>query len=126
VFRLKLTLNRRHRPANKLADVELHFDAHDVICRNCEGKGQAEDGSPCDGCNGNGAYPSPFAGLRIIGFAIWRKPNGERVVTFPGAKDPSGRGALLRPIADASATRELTEMILGMLADVERQIAEGQ
>src|SRR5687767_3884548 len=89
--RMNLTVriipNDRNNPPGKLADAELHFD---------------------DG---------PFAGLKLIGFAVWERRIGAgRNVTFP-ARQYSVNGerrsfALLRPIADASGQDRIRELIL--------------
>jgi hypothetical protein len=54
MFTIKITPNEKGNPPRKLADAEVHFS---------------------DG---------PFAGLKLIGFAIWeRRTGGGRNVTFP-------------------------------------------
>lgn len=80
-------------PTGKLADAELHFD-----------------GLTFDG-------PENLSGLKLIGFGVWTRKNGELNVTFP-ARQYSVRGerrsyAILRPIADAMAMDALREKILG-------------
>lgn len=88
-------------PAGKLADCELHFSA------------------------------GPFAGLKLVGFAVWARRDGGRTVTFP-ARQYSVNGerrsfALLRPIADASAQEMLRDLIFDAYraheAEVERLYA---
>src|SRR6266852_8713204 len=91
---IKITPNDKGNPPGKLADAELHFN---------------------DG---------PFAGLKLIGFAIWerRGANG-RNVTFP-ARQYSVNGerrsfALLRPIVDTTAQQAVRERILDAYAEYE-------
>ena len=78
--------NDKGSPAGKLADAELHLS------------------------------DPPFAGLKLIGFAVWERKNGGRNVTFP-ARTYSVNGerrsfALLRPIVDATAQEALRDTIL--------------
>ena len=83
---VKITPNdhRVNTPAGKLADAELHFS---------EG---------------------PLEGLKLTGFSIWERRNGNgRNVTFP-ARSYSVNGerrtfALLRPIGDSTAQAKLRE-----------------
>ena len=76
---IKITPNDKGNPAGKVAEAEVHFT---------------------DG---------PLAGLKLIGFSVWERRGGAgRNVTFP-ARSYSVNGerrsfALLRPVADASAT----------------------
>jgi hypothetical protein len=75
---VKFFANDKGNPPERLADVEIHF---------------------VDGV---------FAGLELIGFALWERKNGGRNVTFP-ARQYSVNGerrsfALLRPIVDALRT----------------------
>ena len=83
---VKITPNDKGNPPGKLADVELHFT---------------------DGV---------FAGLKLIGFALWERKGGGRSVTFP-ARQYSVNGerrsfALLRPIVDATAQDRVRDLIL--------------
>ena len=84
---VKILRNERQRPADKLADAELHFS-----------------GEPLDG-------------LKLIGFAVWEKKNGGgRNVTFP-ARSYSVNGerrsfSLLRPIVDSTSQNRIRELIL--------------
>jgi hypothetical protein len=83
---VKISPNDKGNPPGKLADVEIHF--------------------------GDGV----FAGLKLIGFALWERKHGGRNVTFP-ARQYSVNGerrsfALLRPIVDASAQDRVRELIL--------------
>lgn len=87
-----------NNPSGKLADAALHFD---------------------DG---------PFAGLKLVGFAIWERRTGGRNVTFP-ARQYSVNGerrsfALLRPIADASNQDRVRDVILDAYAQFEQSLAE--
>ena len=91
---VKIVPNDKGSPPGKLADAELHF---------------------ADG---------PFAGLKLIGFAIWERRSGTgRNVTFP-ARQYSVNGerrsfALLRPIADATAQERVRDLILDAYAEFE-------
>jgi len=81
-----ITPNDKGNPPGKLADVELHFT---------------------DGV---------FAGLKLIGFALWERKGGGRSVTFP-ARQYSVNGerrsfALLRPTVDATAQDRVRDLIL--------------
>jgi hypothetical protein len=95
---IKITPNDKGSPAGKLADAELHFDAGDL------------------------------AGLRLVGFAVWERRNGNgRNVTVP-ARAYSVNGerrsfALLRPIADANGQDHLRDLILQAFAEFESQMA---
>src|SRR6202171_3337880 len=91
---VKITPNDRGNPAGKLADAELHFGGE-----------------------------SPLAGLKLIGFAIWERKNGDRTVTFPArayAVNGERRSfALLRPIVDANAQNLVRDLILLAYAEQE-------
>ena len=95
---VKISRNDRGNPPGKLADAELHFT---------EGI---------------------LDGLKLIGFAVWEKRNGNgRNVTFP-ARQYSVNGerrsfALLRPIVDAGAQERVRELILQAYQDHEEQAA---
>jgi hypothetical protein len=57
-----------------------------------------------------------WAGLKLIGFAVWERRDGARTVTFP-ARQYSVNGerrsfALLRPQADIAAQDTVRELIL--------------
>jgi hypothetical protein len=95
VIVVKITTNDKNSPAGKLADAEVHFT---------EGV---------------------FAGLKLIGFAVWeRRTGGGRNVTFP-ARQYSVNGerrtfALLRPVAgDIAAQDRIRELILQAYAEHE-------
>jgi hypothetical protein len=91
---VKIIPNDKGNPAGKLADVEIHF---------------------VDGV---------FAGLKLIGFAIWERRTGAgRNVTFP-ARQYSVNGerrsfALLRPVADTNAQDAVRDLILAAYAEHE-------
>ncbi len=96
---IKITPNDKGNPPGKLADAEIHFN---------------------DG---------PFAGLKLIGFAIWerRGGGGGRNVTFP-ARQYSVNGerrsfALLRPIVDTTAQNTVRDLILEAFQDYEERAA---
>ena len=84
---VKITPNDGGNPPGKLADAELHFA-----------------GGPLDG-------------MRLIGFAIWkRKGGGGRNVTFP-ARQYSVNGerrsyALLRPSVNPTAQNAIRDLML--------------
>ena len=66
-----------------------------------------------------------FAGLKLIGFAIWeRRTSAGRNVTFP-ARQYSVNGerrsfALLRPLADTNAQDSVRDLILAAYAEYEQ------
>jgi hypothetical protein len=92
---VKITPNDKGNPPGKLADAEIHF--------------------------GDGV----FAGLKLIGFAIWERRTGAgRNVTFP-ARQYSVNGerrsfALLRPVADTNAQDSVRDLILAAYAEYEQ------
>ena len=92
---VKITPNDKGNPPGKLADAEIHF---------------------VDGV---------FAGLKLIGFAIWERRTGAgRNVTFP-ARQYSVNGerrsfALLRPVADTNAQDTVRDLILSAYAEYEQ------
>ena len=94
---VKFAQNDRGNPPGKLADAELHFS-----------EGALE-------------------GLKLIGFGIWERKNGNgRNVTFP-ARQYSVNGerrsfALLRPVVDAAAQDRVREFILQAYAEYEEQL----
>ena len=90
---VKFFLNDKGSPAGKLADVEVLF---------------------ADGV---------FAGLKLVGFALWERKGGGRSVTFP-ARSYSVNGerrsfALLRPVVDATAQDRVRDVILAAYAEQE-------
>jgi hypothetical protein len=95
---VKVSRNDKGNPPGKLADVELHF---------AEGA---------------------LDGLKLIGFAIWERRNGNgRNVTFP-ARQYSVNGerrsfALLRPLADGGAQDKLRDLILQAYEEHEERVA---
>ncbi len=83
---VKFFVNDKGSPAGKVADVEIIF---------------------ADGV---------FAGLKLVGFALWERKGGARIVTFP-ARSYSVNGerrsfALLRPVIDATAQERVRDLIL--------------
>ena len=84
---IKIVRSDKNTPAGKLADAELHF---------------------IDG---------PLVGLKLLGFEIWERRNGDgRNVTFP-ARNYSVNGTtrsfvLLRTIGDEGAQDKLRDHIL--------------
>jgi hypothetical protein len=81
-------------PASKLADAEVQFTS------------------------------GPLAGLKLVGFSIWkRRDGGGRNVTFP-ARQYAVNGerrsfALLRPVADSTAQNTIRDLILQAYDDFE-------
>ena len=72
----------------------------------------------------------PLEGLKLIGFAIWQRGNGDRYVTFP-ARQYSVSGerrtfALLRPTMASYAQERLREVILGAYEMHTEQLAEAE
>jgi hypothetical protein len=95
---VKIVANDKSAPPGKLADAELIFT---------EGT---------------------LAGLRLVGFAVWERRNGDgRNVTFPARTYSHGAErrsyALLRPASDATAQNRLRETILQAYADFEAAAA---
>src|SRR3954451_5302866 len=94
---VKIVPNDKGNPPGKLAEAELHFPDAD----------------------------SPFAGLKLIGFAIWeRRAGAGRNVTFP-ARQYSVNGerrtfALLRPISDVASTERIRDLILAAYEESEQ------
>jgi hypothetical protein len=92
---VKIIPNDKGNPPGKLADAEIYF---------------------VDGV---------FAGLKLIGFAIWERRTGaDRNVTFP-ARQYSMNGArrsfaLLRPFADQNAQDSVRDMVLAAYAEYEQ------
>jgi hypothetical protein len=95
---VKISRNDKGNPPGKLADAELHFS--------------------------EGALD----GLKLIGFSIWERRNGNgRNVTFP-ARQYSVNGerrsfALLRPLVDGDAQNRLRDLILQAYEEHEEQAA---
>lgn len=96
---VKIIINETGNPPGKLADAELCFSA-----------------SPDDTATESARSFAALDGLKLIGFAIWERRTGGRVVTFP-ARTYSVNGerhsfALLRPNTDPTAHDRLREFIL--------------
>ena len=96
---VKIAPNDKGNPPGKLADAELHF---------------------IDG---------ELDSLKLIGFGIWERRNGDgRNVTFP-ARQYSVNGerrsfSLLRPIADTSAQERIRDLVLEAYAEYEETATE--
>ena len=96
---VKIVPNEKQQPAGKLADAELHFS---------------------DGV---------LEGLKLIGFAVWERREGNgRNVTFP-ARQYSVNGerrsfALLRPVADTAAQGRVRDLVLQAYAEHEEQMRD--
>ena len=91
---VKILRTDRPTPAGKLADAEIHFAGGELD------------------------------GLKLIGFAVWRRRDGNgRSVTFP-ARPFTVHGerrnfALLRAIDDPNAQNRIRELVLQAYADNE-------
>jgi hypothetical protein len=98
IMTVKITPNDKGNPPGKLADAEIHF----------------EDGY--------------LAGLKLVGFAVWERRNGNgRNVTFP-ARQYAVNGerrsfALLRPVVDSTAQDRVRDLILQAYREHEEQAA---
>ncbi|MFN7978991.1 MAG: hypothetical protein U0P30_12695 [Vicinamibacterales bacterium] len=98
---VKITPNDKGSPVGKLADAELHFT---------EG---------------------PLAGLKLLGFAVWERRNGDgRNVTFP-SRQYSVNGerrsfALLRPLTEAKSQDHVRDVILSAYAKFEAEATEAR
>ena len=96
---VKITLNDKNNPPGKVADAELHFS---------EGV---------------------LAGLKLLGFAVWERRNGEgHNVTFP-ARQYSVNGerrsfALLRSLDDTAASDRVRDVILQAYAEHQKAADE--
>jgi hypothetical protein len=84
---IKILPNDKGNPPGKLADAELHFTG------------------------------GPLEGLKLIGFSVWERKNGNgRNVTFP-ARQYSVNGehrsfSLLRPVLDTTAQNRVRDLVL--------------
>ena len=93
-----MPIDNKNTPTGKLADAEVHFT--------------------------EGA----FVGLRLLGFAVWERKNGNgRSVTFP-SRTYSVNGerrsfALLRPVTDATSQVRIRDLVLQAYAEFEAQAA---
>lgn len=90
---VKILRNERNTPSGKLANAELHFSGGE------------------------------FDGLKLIGFAVWSRPDGTRHVTFPTRQftvDGERRSfSLLRAVENPSAQERLRDFVMqAYLADV--------
>jgi hypothetical protein len=95
---VKIVPNDKGTPPGKLADAELHF----------------QDG--------------PLEGLKLIGFGVWERKNGQgRNVTFPARSFAVGGErrsfALLRPITDSTAQNRIRDVVLKAYAEFEEESA---
>jgi hypothetical protein len=99
---IKIIPNKKGNPPEKLADVELHFEAAEGVLEH----------------------------LKLIGFAIWERRAGRgRNVTFP-ARQYSVNGerrsfALLRPMVDTTAQDRIRDLILQAYAKQETEVSKG-
>jgi hypothetical protein len=96
---IKITPNGKSNPPGKLAEAELHFS---------------------DG---------PLEGLKLVGFAIWERRDGNgRNVTFPARSFVANGGdrrsfSLLRPITDVTSQNKIRELILDAYAEFAERAA---
>ena len=96
---IKILRNERNTPPGKLADAELHFSGGELD------------------------------GLKLIGFAVWRRRDGVgQNVTFP-ARQFTVHGekrsfALLRAIGDPSVQDRVRELVLQAYAASEEELKE--
>jgi hypothetical protein len=84
---IKILRNEHGRPADKLADAEIHFVGGELN------------------------------GLKLVGFAVWRRREGSgRSVTFPARQfvvhGDRRNFALLRGISDPAAQNQVRELLL--------------
>jgi hypothetical protein len=96
---VKILRNEHGKPADKLADVEIHFVS-----------GELE-------------------GLKLVGFAIWRRREGPGLsVTFPARQfivhGDRRNFALLRGISDPAAQNRVRELVLRAYTEHEHHVAE--
>ena len=96
---VKITANDKGTPPGQLAEAEVHF----------------EDGY--------------FQGLKLVGFAVWERRNGNgRNVTFPARQYSVGGErrsfALLRAISSATAQDRVRDLILAAFKEHEEQESE--
>lgn len=94
---IKFVPNDKGNPAGKLADAEMLFS-----------------GGPLDG-------------LKLVGFAIWERKGGGRLVTFPARQYSVGGErrsfSLLRPIVDCVGQDRLRDEMLAAYKEFESQMA---
>jgi hypothetical protein len=97
---VKIIRNGTHAPAGKLADAEIHFTG------------------------------GALNGLKLVGFAVWARRDGEgQNVTFPARVYNVGgaqhRYALLRPVDDPSAHEGLRHLVLQAYRADDQQSVRG-
>ena len=96
---VKILRNTETNPRNKVADAELHFEGGELD------------------------------GLKLIGFAIWKRRDGNGLsVTFP-ARQFTFHGerrdfALLRAIDDPNAQNRIRRLVLDAYSEHERQAVD--
>ena len=99
-MRVHIIANQGTNPPGKLADAELHFT-----------DGACEDWGP-------------LTGLKLVGFAVWARRDGVRMVTFPSrsyAVNGERRSfVLLRP-TEANSQDRLRDVILEAYAEHEAE-----
>src|SRR5712692_11191119 len=91
---VKILRNEQNQPSGKLADAELHFSGGELD------------------------------GLKLIGFAVWSRQDGKRLVTFPARQftvDGERRSfSLLRAVENPSAQERLRDFVMrAYLAEVQ-------
>jgi xanthine dehydrogenase molybdopterin-binding subunit B len=94
---VKILRNERNTASGKLADAELHFSGGELD------------------------------GLKLIGFSVWSRQDGKRLVTFPARQftvDGERRSfSLLRAVENPAAQARLRDFVMqAYLADVQEKI----
>jgi len=123
---IKFDSRDRGNPPGKLADAEVRFggtgDLRDWLSRYM---------NTCHNPNQFGPLMMhlhalrALDGLRLVGFQIWARPDGSRLVTFPLRFDAVNgerrTSATLFPIREECAEDRLRERLLHAYADYERE-----
>lgn len=121
---VKILPNDKGTPPGKLAEAELHFtwpgEPHPAVLAISYSEQQPE----ARAIQAAVQLAMALDGLKLIGFAIWERHNGQRNVTFP-ARQYSVNGerrsfALLRPLTDVGAQNRFRDLILAAYAEHER------
>jgi hypothetical protein len=127
---IKIIPNEKGNPPGKLADVELHFTGDHAIFQDIGAVSYSIEQTAARATQLACAQARLFAGLKLIGFAVWeRRTRDGRFVTLP-ARTYSVNGtarsfALLRSVADDADLDPLREAILAAYAEYEKQAAAG-
>jgi hypothetical protein len=91
---VKILRNEHNQPSGKLADAELHFSGGELD------------------------------GLKLIGFGVWSRQDGKRLVTFPARQFTVGGErrsfSLLRAVENPAAQARLRDFVMqAYLADAQ-------